>query len=75
MADIAMIVFGLMAAAYTTIQTVRVRVSFPVSSPFSSTSFIVNGWTRRGWSSQVRELRSSELKIFLWRRSFDNPSI
>lgn len=48
MADIAMIVFGLMAAAYTTIQTVRVRVSFPVSSPFSSTSFIVNGWTRRG---------------------------
>ena len=34
MADIAMIVFGLIAAAYTTIQTVRVRASFLMASPF-----------------------------------------
>jgi solute carrier family 36 (proton-coupled amino acid transporter) len=42
-ADIAMIVFGLAAAAYTTIQTLRVRVSFLVTSFFSLKSFIVDG--------------------------------
>ncbi len=63
--DIAMIVFGMIAAAYTTVQTIKVR-PFAINS-FSLSVYLINilfccvayGIPRRGRLAQVWQLRDS----------------